>query len=101
MYELWSVFNTTNGMKNRPLIKIEPHAHKKLNLSLGLAYLADIIEQLNRFNLRLRGPDTNISQFADILSGFIEKIHNWNRRVNQETLRCLKTYLNLNLVSVH
>ena len=50
----------------------------------GLAYLADITEQLNKFNLRLQGLDTNILQFGDILRGFIEKIHNWNRRVNQE-----------------
>ena len=34
--------------------------------------------------MRLQGPDTNILQFGDILRGFIEKIHNWNRRVNQE-----------------
>ena len=50
----------------------------------GLAYLANITEQLNRFNLRLQGRDTNILQFGDILRGFTEKIHNWNRRVNQE-----------------
>ena len=34
MYYLWSVFNTTNEMKNRPLIMREPQAHKKLNPSL-------------------------------------------------------------------
>ena len=49
-----------------------------------LAYLADITGQLNKFNLRLQGPDTNILQVGDILRGFIEKIHNWNGRVNQE-----------------
>ena len=41
----------------------------------GLAYVADITEQLNRFDLRLQGPHTNILQFGDILRGFIEKIH--------------------------
>ena len=49
----------------------------------GLAYLADITEQLNKCNLRLQGPDTNILQFRDILNGFVEKIQNWNRRVKQ------------------
>ena len=33
----------------------------------------------------LQGPDTNILQLGDIFRGFIEKIHNWNRRVNQES----------------
>ena len=49
----------------------------------GLAYLADIFVQLNKFNLRLRGSDTNIIQFKDVLSGLVEKIQNWNRKVNQ------------------
>ena len=57
----------------------------------GLAYLADITEQLNKFNLRLQGPDTNILQFGNILRGFIEKIHNWNRRVNQENFAMFET----------
>ena len=67
----------------------------------GLAYLADITEQLNEFNLRLQGPDTNILQFGDILRGFIEKIHIGIAESTRKTLQCLKTYLNLNLVSVH
>ena len=33
-FQLRSVFSTTNRMKNRPLIIIEPQAHKKLNPSL-------------------------------------------------------------------
>ena len=52
----------------------------------SLAYLADITEQLNKFNLRLQEPDTNIFQFRDILNGFVEKIQNWNRRVKQGNL---------------
>ena len=47
------------------------------------AYLTDIIEQLNKLDFRLQGSDTNIFQFGYILRGFIEKIHDWNRRVNQ------------------
>ena len=34
MYYLWSVFNTANEIKNRPLKMIQPQAHKKLNPSL-------------------------------------------------------------------
>ncbi|XP_076806902.1 zinc finger BED domain-containing protein 5-like [Clavelina lepadiformis] len=49
----------------------------------GLAYLADITEQLNKFNLRLQGPDTNILQFKDVLFGFVEKVQNWDRKINQ------------------
>ena len=64
---------------------------------LCLVFLADITEQLNKFNLRLQGPDTDILQFGDILRGFIKKIGNWNHRFNQ----VLKTYLDLILVSVH
>ena len=49
----------------------------------GLAYLADIFEQLNKFNLRLPGPDSNIIQFKNVLSDLVEKIQNWNRKVSQ------------------
>ena len=33
--------------------------------------------------MRLQGPDTNIIQFKDILSGLVEKIQNWNQKDNQ------------------
>ena len=39
----------------------------------GLAYQDGITEQLNKFNLKLAGPDTNILQFEDTLRGLIEK----------------------------
>ena len=45
--------------------------------------MADIFELLNKFNLRLQEPDTNNIQFKDVLSGLVEKIQNWNRKVNQ------------------
>ena len=48
----------------------------------ALAYLAGIIVQFNKFIMRLQGPDTNIIQFRDIFRGFLEKIHNWNCKVN-------------------
>ena len=60
----------------------------------GLAYLADITEWINKFNFRLQGPDTNILQFVDILHGFIEKIHNWNRRVNQKNFAMFENLSN-------
>ena len=60
----------------------------------GLAYLADITEQINKFNLRLQGPDTNTLQFGDILRGFIEKIDNWKRRVNQENFAMFENLSN-------
>ena len=44
----------------------------------SLAYLADIFEQLNKINLRLQGPNTNILQFKDVLCGLVEKTQNWN-----------------------
>ena len=64
---------------------------------LCLVCLADITEQLNKFNLRLQGPDTNILQFGDILRGFIKKIGNWNHRFNQvlKTLSGLESGLSL------
>ena len=37
-FQLWSVFSTTNRMKNRPLVIPEPQAHKELNPSLGRAF---------------------------------------------------------------
>ena len=49
----------------------------------GLTYLADIFEQLNKYNLRVQGPDANIIQFKDVLSDLVEKTQNWNRKVNQ------------------
>ena len=49
----------------------------------GLAYLVDIFKQLNKINLRLQGPNTNILQFKDVLCGLVEKIQNWNQKVNQ------------------
>ena len=56
----------------------------------GLAYFVDIFEQLNKFNLRLQGPDTIIIQFKDVLSGLVEKIQNWNRKVNQGNFAMLE-----------
>ena len=50
----------------------------------GLTYLVDIFEQLNKFNSRLQGPDTNIIQFKCVLIDLVKKIQNWNRKVNQD-----------------
>ena len=58
----------------------------------GLAYLADIFEQLNKFNLRLQGPDTNIVQFKNVLSGLKGKIQNWNRKVSQSNFAMFEKF---------
>ena len=49
----------------------------------GLAYLADIFNPLNKFNLKLQRSDTNILQFKYIWLGLVNKIKNWKRKVCQ------------------
>ncbi|XP_064078519.1 SCAN domain-containing protein 3-like [Macrobrachium nipponense] len=47
-----------------------------------LAYLADIFDQLNKFNLKLQGKDTTIIRFVDTLRAFVAKMKNWSRKVS-------------------
>ncbi len=49
-----------------------------------LAYLADIFEQLNRFNLKLqgKGKERNVFHLMDCLHGFLAKLQNWQRKVD-------------------
>lgn len=47
-----------------------------------VAYLADILEQLNKLNLKLQGKETHIILFQDNLQAFVSKLHNWRRKVN-------------------
>lgn len=47
-----------------------------------LAYLTDILDQLNKINLKLQGKDAHIIHYQDILSAFISKLRNWRRKVN-------------------
>ena len=54
--------------------------------------MADIFEQLNKLNLRLQRSDTNIIQFKDVLSGLVEKIQNWNRKVNQDNFAMFEKF---------
>ncbi len=46
-----------------------------------LAYFADIFEQLNRLNLRLKGKERNVFHLMDCLCGFLAKLQNWQRKV--------------------
>ncbi len=41
-----------------------------------VAYLADIFEQLNRLNLKLRGKERNVFHLMDCLRGFLAKLQN-------------------------
>ena len=49
----------------------------------SLAYLADIFEKLNRFNLKSQGKNRNIIQLRDTLNAFFSKSQNWHRKVIQ------------------
>ena len=71
-------------IKSSPMFFIQVDESTDVASCLQLLIFIEITEQLNKFNLRLQGPYTNILQFGDIFFGFIEKVHNWNRRVNQE-----------------
>ena len=44
-----------------------------------LAYLADIIEQINKVNLKLQGRGRKSVDFIDTLSAFVEKFDNCER----------------------
>lgn len=47
-----------------------------------VAYLADILDQLNTLNLKLQGKETHIIQFQDNFRAFVTKLQNWRRKVN-------------------
>ena len=64
-FQLWSVFSTKNRMKNRPLIIIEPQAHKKLNPSL---LTPQIIRNPHRPSL-FRSNLHNFDQLVNDISG--------------------------------
>ena len=55
-----------------------------------LAYLADIFEKLNVFNLKLQGKSTNIIQLRDNLIAFHSKLQNWRRKVMQGNIAMLE-----------
>ena len=56
----------------------------------SLAYLADIFENLNRFNLKLQGKNTDIIQLCDSLNAFYSKLQNWRRKVIQGNIAMFK-----------
>ncbi|XP_042228307.1 zinc finger BED domain-containing protein 5-like [Homarus americanus] len=47
-----------------------------------LVYLADIFEQLNWLNLKLQGKERNVFHHMDCIRPFIDKLQNWQRKVN-------------------
>ncbi|XP_023216822.1 zinc finger BED domain-containing protein 5-like, partial [Centruroides sculpturatus] len=47
-----------------------------------VAYLADILEQQNRLNLKLQEKETNIIAIHDNLRVFLSKLQNWRRKIN-------------------
>ena len=48
---------------------------------LSLAYICDIFEQLNKFNLQKQGRNTNIIKFVDALKAFTSKLSNSKRKI--------------------
>ena len=48
---------------------------------LSLAYICDIFEQLNKFNLQMKGRNTNIIKFVDALKAFTSKLSNSKRKI--------------------
>ena len=50
-------------------------------INLSLAYLCDIFEQLNKFNLLMQGRNINIIKFVDALKAFTSKLSNWKRKI--------------------
>ena len=38
-----------------------------------LAYMVDILDQLNKLNLKMQGRNTNIIQFKDFLKAFMSR----------------------------
>ncbi|KAG8238426.1 hypothetical protein J437_LFUL002883 [Ladona fulva] len=48
----------------------------------GAAYLSDILDQLNKLNLKLQGKETHIIYFKDNIQAFILKLQNWRLKVN-------------------
>ncbi|KAG8236589.1 hypothetical protein J437_LFUL016941, partial [Ladona fulva] len=47
-----------------------------------VAYLSDILYQLNKLNLKVQGKETHIIYFKDNIQAFILKLQNWRRKVN-------------------
>ena len=50
---------------------------------LHLSYLVDIFGQLNRLNLKMQRKDTTVLDFMDVLNAFVEKLDNWQRKVEK------------------
>jgi hypothetical protein len=51
---------------------------------IKLAYLCDIFEKFNSFNISLQGKETHILQLYDKIVAFIKKINLWKRKLTEE-----------------
>lgn len=47
-----------------------------------VAYLANILGQLNQLNLKLQGKETRNIHFRDNIQAFLLKLQNWRRKVD-------------------
>jgi len=57
-----------------------------------LAYLDDIVQQLNKVNLKLQiqGKGMTIFDFIDTLSMFVEKLDNWKEKAQSGNFAMFK-----------
>ena len=58
---------------------------------LHLSYLVDIFGQLNRLNLKMQRKDTTVLDFMDVLNAFVEKLDNWQRKVEKGNFAMFET----------
>ncbi|XP_076806381.1 zinc finger BED domain-containing protein 5-like [Clavelina lepadiformis] len=57
---------------------------------LRLAYLADIFEVLNNFNLWLQGPNRTVTEFISKLGAFVRKLDLWIKNVENNSYGMFK-----------
>ncbi|XP_063847651.1 SCAN domain-containing protein 3-like [Scylla paramamosain] len=61
------------------------------SFEIRLAYLVDMLRQLNTLNLELQGKGSLIIDFVDKIKAFIRKMENWRSKVGMGTLAMLDT----------
>lgn len=57
-----------------------------------LAYLVDILEQLDKLSSRLRRKETHVLNFQDNLQAFVAKLRNWRSKVNLGNIAMFETF---------
>ena len=53
-----------------------------------LSHLVDIFSQLNCLNLKMQRKNTTVLDFMDALNVFIQKLDNWQQKVEKVILQC-------------